>query len=90
MSKPYEYCGQFTPLQRKWAKEISDRIKKLRASGCVVIGKQDYLEAYVADEYDNSTEYNTPYPTPSLECGRINDSGADDQLYLNEDYITPF
>ena len=36
----YEETGQFTPQQKKWAKEIAVRIKKLRDSGCIVFGKQ--------------------------------------------------
>lgn len=82
--------GNFTNEQKKLAREIATRIKKLRQSGCVVIGKQDYLIAYLKEEYENSSESMSPYQTPTLECGKINDSGADDGLYLDEEFVIPF
>lgn len=86
----YEETGQFTKEQKKLAKEIAVRIAKLRNTGCIVFAKQYMLNAYLKEDYNNSTEsfgdYN--YPTPYLECGNINDAGADDQLYFNKGYIT--
>lgn len=86
----YEDTGLFTKEQKKLAKEIAIRIKKLRKSGCIVFAKQWTLYAYLEEDYDNSTEtfgdYN--YPTPYLECGDIDDAGADDQLCFKKGYIT--
>lgn len=85
----YGETGAFTPQQKKWSKEIADRIKKLRQSGCTVFAKQDTLYAYLNEDYDHSTETggDMRYPTPALECGYINDAGADDQLYFERNYI---
>ena len=86
----YEDTGQFTSEQRKLAKEIASRIKKLRKSGCVVFGKQWSLYAYLEEDYEHSTESCGDYdhPTPLLECGEISDAGADAQLYFKRGYIT--
>lgn len=86
----YEDTGLFTPQQKKWAKEIATRIKKLRDSGCVVFGKQWNLYAYLKDDYKHSTETfgDHQHPTPYLECGDISDAGADDELYFERGYIT--
>ena len=86
----YEETGLFTPQQKKWAKEIAVRIKKLRDSGCIVFGKQWNLYAYLNEDYEHSTETFGDYdhPTPLLDCGEISDAGADDQLYFERGYIT--
>lgn len=88
--KKYEETGQFTPEQKKLAKEIAVRIKKLRKSGCIVFGKQWNLYAYLVEDYEHSTECFGDYDhsTPFLECGEIDDAGADDQLYFEKGYIT--
>lgn len=86
----YIDTGNFTPQQKKWAKEIATRIKKLRDSGCTVFAKQWGLYAYLNEDYENSTETGGDhnYPTPYLDCGDIGDAGADDQLYFERGYIT--
>lgn len=85
----YEETGLFTPQQKKWAKEIAVRIKKLRDSGCIVFGKQWNLYAYLNEDYEHSIENGDyDYPTPLLECGEIDDAGADDELYFERGYIT--
>jgi hypothetical protein len=84
----YEDTGQFTQEQEKLAKEISTRLRKLRQLGCVLIAKQDRLCAYLDEDYINSDEcgdYN--FPTPCLDCGRIDDAGADDTMYFENGYI---
>lgn len=87
--KKYSETGQFSPLQQKWAKEIATRLKKLRQSGCVVFGKQDTLYAYLSEDYNHSTETGGDYShvTPCLDCGHIDDAGADDEMYFEEGYI---
>lgn len=39
----YSKTGQFTSNQEKLGKEISDRIQKLRKSGCTILAKGDML-----------------------------------------------
>ena len=86
----YEDTGLFTKEQKKLAKEIAIRIKKLRKSGCIVFAKQWMLCAYLGEDYNNSIEVfgDYDYPTPYLECGDIDDAGADDQLFFKKGYIT--
>lgn len=80
--------GEFTDEQIKLAKQIATRIKKLHKSGCAIVAKQDYLVAYISEEYENSTcDYNTGYPLQSLDLGRISDSGADDMDFLLSEYV---
>jgi len=84
----YEKTGRFTENQEKLAKEIAERIKKLRASGCSVIAKQDRLCVYKNNEIQYShlvncgKAYDNAYPIPYLDAGYINDSGADDDEYF--------
>lgn len=86
----YEETGMFTLQQKKWAKEIAARINKLRKSGCTIFAKQDTLYAYLDEDYEHSTETGGDYcyPTLALDCGNIDDAGADDQLYFEQNYIT--
>lgn len=89
----YSETGQFTSEQIKLAKAIARNIKKLRDSGCEVIGKQDYLHAYLEKDIRHSfikddgyaPDYN--YPIQYLNCGRIDDAGADDEEYFEVGYI---
>lgn len=88
-----EQDGCFTPTQIKLAKEIAQRIAKLRKSGCAVVGKQDELVCYKTAHYNHSTEnYNyaghNPVRVPYLECGHISDAGADDELYFEAGYLS--
>ena len=46
----YDETGDFTSTQQRLCNEISDRIKKLRKSGCSVIAKQDRLCVYLSKE----------------------------------------
>lgn len=86
----YKETGRFTLQQKKLAKEIATRLKKLSQSGCVVFAKQDTLYAYLNEDYHHSTETggDYSYPTPTLDCGDIHDAGADDELYFERGYIT--
>lgn len=85
----YRDTGKFTPTQRKLAKEIAERIEKLRKSGCAIVGKQDCLIAYIHKEYNNSTcdSPHSKHPLKTLELGHITDSGADDQLFFELGYL---
>lgn len=87
----YEDTGQFTPQQKKWAKEIATRLKKLRNSGCILFAKQDSLHAYLSEDYTHSTDLcrmSNFERTPYLDCGDIDDAGADDEMYFERGYIT--
>lgn len=89
----YSETGQFTKEQIRLAKNIARNIKKLRDTGCVVYAKQWDLLAYLEDDFahnepfcriNNSDGYRIPY----LNCGEINDSGADDTEFFEKGYIT--
>ena len=89
----YSYTGQFTPTQKKLAKEIATRLAKLRKTGCCVIAKQDSLSAYLEEDIAPSALINGAnsdfiHPIPCLDCGRIDDAGADDEEYFELGYIT--
>ena len=83
----YSETGKFTPEMEKLAKEIKSKIAKLRKLGCVVIGQQYELNAYMAEDYSHSQDNISGYSLKSLVCGKINDSGADDELYFEPGYI---
>lgn len=88
-----EQDGCFTPIQIKLAKEISQRIAKLRKSGCAVVGKADGLVCFKNKDWQHSTENinyagANPVRVPYLECGAISDSGADDELYFEAGYLS--
>ena len=84
----YSETGQFTLEMKRLAKQISKSISKLRSLGCVVLGKECFLTAYMAEDYRHSHEHSSDYELKSLECGRIDDSGADDEEYFEDGYIT--
>lgn len=90
----YSETGQFTSNQVKLAKEIAVRIKKLRSSGCVVLGKGDTLRVYKTKDMEHaqplhlSTGSDYSHSLKYLEAGHINDSGADDSEYFEQGYIT--
>ena len=87
----YSETGRFTENQIKLCKEISDRLRRLRKSGCSVIAKQDRLSVFKSDEIQFSNlinpfkSYSNDYPIPHLNAGYINDSGADDtEFFIDE------
>lgn len=90
----YSKTGQFTATQEKLCKEIAVRISKLRKSGCCVFGKGDKLCVYKAKDIEHAqplhlstgSDYN--HVIKYLVAGRINDSGADDNEYFEQGYIT--
>lgn len=87
----YSETGQFTKEQIRLAKNISRNIKKLRDSGCVIIGKQNTLIAYLDEDYghrDDLMSSRSGYEIPYIECGNISDAGADDDEFFEEGYIT--
>lgn len=84
--------NHFTKEQIRIAKNIARNIKKLKDTGCVVVGHQWNLYAYLQEDvehshplhhYGNGSGLEVPY----LNCGDIDDSGADDTLYFEEGYI---
>ena len=89
----YSETGRFTENQKRLCKEISDRLKKLQASGCTIIAKQDTLNVYKSEEirYSNLVnpryEYSNDYPIPYLKAGHINDAGADDTEFFVVDFL---
>lgn len=82
----------FSPEQIKMAKQVSSLLRKLRKSGCTIIAKQTTLNAYLSKDIlhahplhksGNGSGIEIPY----LECGRIDDAGADDTEYFEEGYF---
>lgn len=87
----YSETGIFTKEQIRLAKNIARNIKKLRATGCFIVGKQYELLAYHSEDIKHMALENEPkssYTINSLTCGRIDDSGANDDDYFEEGYIT--
>lgn len=89
----YSDTGQFTKEQIRLAKNIARNIKKLRNMGCVVYAKQWDLLAYLEDDFAHneplcSISNSDGYIIPYLNCGQINDSGADDTEFFERGYIT--
>ena len=87
----YSETGKFTNEQIRLAKNIARNIKKLRATGCTVIGKQWALVAFLNEDYEHRDSFMrsiSDYKIPYIECGDISDSGADDEEYFEEGYIT--
>lgn len=87
----YSETGNFTKEQIRLAKNIARNIKKLRDTGCVVFAKQWTLQAYLDDDFEHKDDLMSPksgYRIPYIECGDINDSGADDEEFFEEGYIT--
>lgn len=87
----YSETGNFTEEQKRLAKNIARNIKKLRQTGCTVYGKQDNLYAYLDKDYRHRDEFllsTSGYRIPYLDCGEIDESGADDEEYFEDGYIT--
>lgn len=90
----YSETGQFTANQEKLAKEIADRLKKLRKSGCTVLAKSNVLCVYKTKDMEYAQplhlvcgcDYN--HPLKYIDAGNINDAGADDTEYFEPGYIT--
>lgn len=90
----YSEFGQFTEEQKKLVKGIRRKIQKLRGLGVEVIAKQDELYAYLSsDMYYSASQHDSrsmdySHPVPCLNCGKIDDSGADDTEYIRRGVIT--
>lgn len=86
----YSETGNFTKEQIRLAKNIARNIKKLRDTGCTVIGKQCTLVAFLDEDYNHRDDFMryTGYRIPYIECGGISDAGADDEEFFEEGYIT--
>ena len=90
----YSETGQFTANQEKLAKEIADRIKKLRKSGCTVLAKSNMLCVYKTKDMQHAqplhlaTGIDYQHSLKFLDAGNINDAGADDTEYFEPGYIT--
>lgn len=90
----YSITGRFTANQEKLAKEIADRLKRLRKSGCTIFVKSDTVCVYRTDDMKHAqplhNQCNSDYkhPLKYIEAGRVNDSGADDTEYFEKGYIT--
>jgi len=90
------YCdtGQFTANQEKLAKEIADRLKKLKKSGCTILVKSDAVCVYKTKDMEHAqplhlqcgSDYN--HALKYIDAGYVNDSGADDTEYFEPGYIT--
>lgn len=90
------YCdtGQFTANQEKLAKEIADRLKKLKKSGCTILVKSDTVCVYKTKDMEHAQplhlqcgcDYN--HPLKYIDAGHVNDSGADDTEHFEPGYIT--
>lgn len=91
-----KYCetGQFTANQEKLAKEIADRIKKLRKSGCTILAKSDMLCVYKTKDIEHAQPLHLAagsdykHSIKYITAGHINDAGADDSEYFEPGYIT--
>lgn len=89
----YSETGQFTKEQIRLAKNIARNIEKLRRTGCTVVAKQWTLCAYLDEDFRHKDELcriNSGPEIPCIDCGRIDDAGADDTEYFEEDYITEY
>lgn len=90
----YSEFGQFTEEQKKLAKGIRRKIQKLRGLGVEVIAKQNDLCAFLSSDMYYSTPQHESgamdysHPVPYLDCGKIDDAGADDTEYIREGVIT--
>lgn len=92
----YSETGIFSKEQKKLAREIGIRLKKLKDSGCTILAKQWTVYAFLNEDIRHACDLNSHYPNkfdyehpvPSLECGEISDSGADDTEYFEKGYIT--
>lgn len=87
----YSETGQFTKEQIRLAKNIARNIKKLRDTGCYLFAKQDVLYAYLSEDFKHSDPLcglGDGYDIPNLDCGHIDNAGADDTEYFESGYIT--
>ena len=89
----YNKTGIFTEKQIKLAKDIANKIKELRKSGCDIICKGTYLNVYKTEDMDNaapiiSSFLDYHHPVKNISAGKINDCGADDSEYFKRGYIT--
>lgn len=90
----YSDTGNFTANQEKLAKEIADRISKLRRSGCIILAKSDMLQVYKSEDMKHAqplhltTGSDYDHRIKYIEAGKINDSGADDEEHFERGYIT--
>lgn len=86
----YSDTGIFTKEQIRLAKNIARNIKKLRESGCTILAKQEYLHAYLNENFAHAEPLcraDSGYRIPFLDCGKVNDSGADDEEFFVKGYI---
>ena len=86
----YSETGQFTLEMKRLAKQISKSISKLRSLGCVVLGKECFLTAYMAEDYRHSHEHSSDYELKSLEeaIAAITNTNAHSKvLYMEEIYL---
>lgn len=89
----YNEVGKFTDKQIKLAKEIKSRLKALRKSGCTILAKQTGLYAYKDEDMKHAhplhkvIDHTQAYPIPYIDCGFIDDAGADDTEYFEPGYI---
>lgn len=83
---------RFSSEQIKMAKQVSSLLRKLRKSGCTIIAKQNTLNVYLSKDMlhahplhkiGNGSGIEIPY----IDCGRIDDAGADDTEYFEEGYF---
>ena len=56
----YSETGQFTKEQIRLAKNIARNIKKLRDTGCTVIGKQWSLVAFLNEDFEHKDDLMCP------------------------------
>lgn len=90
----YEKTGNFTANQRKLAKEIADRLKKLRKSGCTILVKCENVYAYKDEDMKHAQPQHKScgsdyyHSVKSIDCGQVSDCGADDTEYFEKGYIT--
>lgn len=86
----YSEDGSFTREQKRWAQNIARNLQKLRESGCVIIGKENFLGAYIKEELDNVEPDNgigSGYPIPILYCGDIDGCRSNETDYFKFGHI---
>lgn len=90
----YSETGQFTANQERLAKEIADRLKKLKKSGCTIFVKSDTVCVYKTKDMEHSQPLHAQcgsdygHPLKYIDAGHVNDCGADDTEYFEKGYIT--
>ena len=83
---------RFCSEQIKIAKQVSQLLKKLQKSGCTLIAKQNTLNAYLSKDMLHAhplheSGIGSGIEIPYLDCGRIDDAGADDTEYFEKGYF---